>query len=213
MKIVGIAGLAHSGKDLFYELCAKELKRKEGHACRIAIADELKKECKDAVKSMYGIDPTNCKREDKNKIRDVLVYHGLFRRIETEGQYWTKKADNKIKNLKRNCTINTINNPVCFVTDVRYHEYEKDEVYWIRKKHKGLLVHITKTTGTLINENGTTEKFYEEPVNKHEEENDPKLNEIADVCIEWPSCGGNQEKIDKFLKPVIRDFVKNHLLS
>ena len=212
-KIVGVSGLANSGKDLFYELCSEELKKKNAITCRIGLADELKKECKKALKSMYDIDPTSCTREEKNEIRNHLVFHGLFRRVESKGKYWTSKADNKIKSLKRNCTINNVINPVCFVTDIRYKEYDQDETHWIQKKHKGILVHLRKTVGTIVNCDGTIDVMYEKPVNKHEKENDPKLREIADVCIEWPACGGKKSLIKEHLQPTIRDFVKNHILK
>jgi hypothetical protein len=212
-KIVGVSGLANSGKDLFYRLCAEELKKRNAVACRVGLADELKKECKRALKSMYDIDPTTCTREEKNKIRDHLIFHGLFRRVESEGKYWTSKADNKIKSLKRNCTINNVVSPVCFITDIRYKEYDQDETYWVQKKHKGLLVHLRKTTGTIVNHDGTIEKTYEEPVNKQEEENDPKLMEVADVCIEWPSCEGEESLIKTHLKPTIKDFVRKYVLK
>jgi len=210
-KVVGVSGLSGAGKDLFYELCSKELEKKNAITCRIGLADELKRECRKALKSMYNIDPVSCTREEKNKIRKHLVFHGLLRREESNGQYWTSKADNRIRTLKRNCTINKIINSVCFVTDIRFRQYNPDETDWIKSRHKGLLIHLRKTVGTIVHTNGTIETMYERPVNKHEEENDPKLMETADVCIEWPCCGGNERLIKEHLEPTIKKFIEKHI--
>ena len=212
MKMIGLSGLAGSGKDLFYELCSEELKKKKNTACQIALATELKTECKDAIKAMFEIDPTSCTREEKDKIREFLVFFGHFRRKETLGQYWMLKANNRIKNLKRNCTINNIKNPVCFVTDIRYDEYETDEADWIKTKHKGILVHLRKRR-IVLSETGKRNDLYEKAINKHEKENDPKLIEKADVCIEWPDCKGEENLIEKHLKPVIKEFVKDYVIN
>lgn len=212
MKVIGLSGLAGSGKDLFYELCSEELKKKNHTACQIALATDLKIECRDALITMFGIDPTACTREEKNKIRDFLVFFGHFRRRGTLGQYWMQKANNKIKSLKRNCTINNIKNPTCFVTDIRYDEYEPDEADWVKAKHKGTLVHLRKRR-IVLSETGKRKDVYEEAINKHEKENDPKLREKADVCIEWPNCNGQENLIKKHLKPVIKQFVKKYITN
>lgn len=210
MKIIGVSGLAGAGKDLFYELCSKELKKKKYIACNLALADELKKECEPTIKAMFDIDPTSCSREEKNKIRDYLVFFGQFRRKETRGQYWMLKANNKIKSLKKNCTLNNVINPVCFITDVRYDEYPSDEADWVRNHHGGLLVHLRKRQ-TTISELGKREDFYEEAINKDEKENDPKIRRKADVCIEWPNCRNDKGLIKKYLKPVVMKFIDQHI--
>jgi hypothetical protein len=210
MKIIGLSGLAGAGKDLFYDLCSEELKKRSHIACSLALASELKKECMPTIKTMFNIDPTSCSREEKDKIRNYLVFFGHFRRKETKGQYWMVKANNKIKSLKRNCTINNVINPICFITDVRYDEYPSDEVSWVQNHHSGLLVHLRKRQIT-ISELGKRKDLYEEAINTHERENDPKIRRKADVCIEWPNCRNDKELIKKYLKPVVMKFIDQHI--
>lgn len=210
MKIIGLSGLAGAGKDLFYELCSEELKKRRYIACSLALAAELKRECKPAIKTMFNIDPTSCNREEKDKIRDFLVFFGQFRRKETKGQYWTLKANNKIEALKKNFSTNNIINPVCFITDVRYDEYASDEVYWVQNHHDGLLVHLRKRQIT-ISESGKRKDLYEKAINKHEKENDPKIRGRADVCIEWPNCRNDKKLIQEYLRPVVMEFIDQHI--
>ena len=55
MKVVGISGLARSGKDSFYFFAKDKLKEKGINSCRMAFADELKNECDDFLKDNLGI--------------------------------------------------------------------------------------------------------------------------------------------------------------
>ena len=74
-KVIGLSGIAGCGKDLFFSLLSKRLSCK-----RFALADELKQETKDILVPNYGIDPVTCGREDKDRIRPFLVFHGGLRR-------------------------------------------------------------------------------------------------------------------------------------
>ena len=88
--MIGISGIAASGKDLFCRLLLKEI---EGH--RIALADQLKEEINPYIISKFGIDILNCSTESKNKVRDLLVFYGSLKRFQTGGQYWTNIAQKK----------------------------------------------------------------------------------------------------------------------
>lgn len=209
MKIIGISGLAGAGKDLFFELCKEELSKKNFNSCRVALADELKEECKEACLELFDIDPLNCDRQQKDKIRDFLVFFGLTKRLETEGTHWTSKANLKIKELSDNCSVHNVPNPVCFVTDIRYAKYPKDEHRWI-KDQDGLLVHLRKRD-IVWDEDFNFRTKYDKPINKQEATNDPQVRKEADVCIEWPNCKGDIDRIDTFLKPVVKDFIDQYI--
>ena len=209
IKVVGISGLAGSGKDLFYELCKKELMLKNFNPCRIALADQLKEECKKACLDLFNIDPTECNRDQKSKIRDFLVFYGLVKRLDSKGQHWISKADLKIKELSDNCAVHGVPNPVYFVTDIRYDKYKKDECDWIKDKTGGLLVHLRKKNRDY-DENLEETYTYETPVNKQEAINDPKLRRRADFCIEWPDCNGDPSLQNLHLKPAAQSFVEKY---
>ena len=161
MKIIGISGLAGAGKDLFFELCKEELSKKNFNSCRVALADKLKEECKEACLELFDIDPLNCDRQQKDKIRDFLVFFGLTKRLETEGTHWTSKANLKIKELSDNCSVHNVPNPVCFVTDIRYAKYPKDEHRWIKDQDGNIFTQFNTRVGDELNAGSGTAKFIE----------------------------------------------------
>jgi len=190
--MIGISGIAASGKDLFCRLLLREIKGQ-----RIALADQLKEEVRPYILSKYGIDPVNCSTTSKNKIRDLLVFHGGIKRFQSEGTYWTDIAQKKVDNC----------NSTPIVTDIRYAEYENDEVNWIKGKNKGILIHIRKyweTEGLF-----EMKRHYFEPPNEDEQRNDPKLRSKADYHIEWPHIEDQTTKeIEDTLRPFAKDFAE-----
>jgi len=191
--MIGLSGIAGSGKDLFCRLLLKEIK-----GTRIALADPLKEETRGFILQKYGIDILNCSLEEKNKVRDFLVFYGGIKRYETKGTYWTGKAQKKADASKHTAVV----------TDVRYSEYENDEVSWLKKQNKGVLVHIRKyceleTFGPQV------KRIYFTPPNEDEVRNDPKLLEKADYCVEWPHVeGANQKEIEGILSPYVKEFAE-----
>lgn len=93
-------------------------------------------------------------------------------RTVTEGTYWTNAVEQQ---LKRNDV------DVAFVTDIRYDEYPKDELYWLKHKMNGKLIHIRKWHF----DKNYNEKTYDTPPNEHEARNDPKMRSKSDYCFEW----------------------------
>ena len=188
ISFVGLTGLAGSGKDLFFSLSKDILKKKRKGACRVSLADQLKEQTKSTLKDMFNVDPTNCSREEKDKIRDFLVFYGAMKRKETGGRYWIKKAEKPITAIKQNLLIEHVKNAVIFVTDIRYDHYTKDERHWIQEDLGGKLIHISKYKRKLsLNESLKFEETKEHavPPNKQEARFDPLLSEAADVNLIW----------------------------
>ena len=90
-KVVGISGVAGAGKDLFYSLLSNQI-----NSVKYALADDLKKEVRETSLRLYGVDSTNCSREEKDYIRPFLVSHGTMKRNKTDGTHWTKLLTKKI---------------------------------------------------------------------------------------------------------------------
>lgn len=175
-KLIGISGLAGDGKDSLCNML-RDLFESEGFAFeRMALAEEIKEECREALMSMYNINPLTCSREDKATIRDFLVFYAKVKREESSGTHWVKKLDKKIKALPKS----ELDRIIC-IPDVRHAQYEKDEAQWIKKK-KGILIHVKKYR---IEEGVAFNKFYSIPVNSEEAHHTPKLEELADFVIEW----------------------------
>ena len=129
-KVIGISGVAGSGKDLFYSLLSRKI-----NCERYALADNLKKEVKETSLKLYGIDSTNCSREEKNYIRPFLVSHGTMKRNQTDGTHWTKLLTKKIKEDCFEYLYESNNEPtsrLACITDIRYDSFDKDEVFWLK---------------------------------------------------------------------------------
>ena len=191
--MIGISGIAGSGKELFCKFLLKEIK-----GSRIALADPLKEETRGFILQKYGIDILSCSLEEKNKVRDLLVFYGGIKRYESKGTYWTDKAQKKADNCKH----------VPIVTDIRYAEYQNDEIHWLKAKNKGTLIHLRKyceveTFGPQV------KRVYFDPPNEDEKRNDPKIRDKADYCIEWPHIeNANYEKIKEVLTPYAKEFAE-----
>lgn len=196
-KIVGISGLAGSGKDLFFNALSAKINAK-----RFALADELKSEVRIPFLNLYGIDVLNCSRADKEVVRPALVSHGSIRRNQTNGRYWIDKLNNKIKADVFSCFLNGGSSSVCCVTDIRHDSFEKDEVHWLKNEMHGVLVHISKFKVSK------GKKIFTRAPNEEEASQNPKLINKADYVIEWEHAEGNKEEVERFISPIINDFIK-----
>jgi hypothetical protein len=186
--IIGITGVARSGKDTFYSILNKHLEEKQIKSQRLALADKLKKELYDFVKDKFKIDIEKCDGKDKELIRPLMVAYGKCRRVQTEGKYWTSLVDTKVKELQKNKIL-----PI--ITDIRYIEYKEDEYAWL-KNHNGILIHISRKL-----EDGSVVP----PANIEEKSNDNKLKAVADFCISWDTCQDTNvlyELVQKNLKNI-----------
>ena len=86
--------------------------------------------------------------------------------------------------------MNANTNDIPVVTDIRYQEFEKDEVYWLNQELGGVLVHISQfTTSRMAGSRAayrTPVKKYKQPSNEEEERMDPILKGLADYKVDWP---------------------------
>ncbi|MAF25920.1 hypothetical protein CL634_10145 [bacterium] len=161
--IIGLGGLARSGKDTFFEHAFLYFKRKGISAKRFAFADELKKEINDTCISLYGISAFTNDEKEKEAIRPVLVAHGMIRRGSSNGLHWINKIKTKIKK-------NSEEGGVSIITDSRF-ENEIREINSIGGKS----IHITREGNN--------------PPNEEERENDPKVRELSLYKFHWKDFG------------------------
>jgi len=196
-KIIGISGVAGSGKDLFFNSLSSKINAK-----RFALADELKNEVRVPFLNLYGIDILTCSREDKETLRPALVSHGLIRRNQTNGRYWVDKLNDKIKASVFSDFLDGCPHSLHCVTDIRYDSFKKDEVHWLKEEMNGVLVHISKFK--MVD----GKKIYTTAPNTEEATQNPKLLKKADYAVEWEHSNGNEEKVNKFISPIIDDFIK-----
>ena len=191
VNLIGIAGVAGSGKDTFAQIIKKVFESNGFEVNCLSFAKKLKEEVAEVSKNMYGIDTTNCTREEKNLVRPLLLAHGAIMREKTKGQYWI----NGIKDLVSNDKINII-------TDVRFCEYECDEVDWIQSNN-GIVVHITR----FFEENG--ERIYISPDNEYEKRNNKILKNRANYSFSWPTDISKQIKYsNKFFEWLVKNYLE-----
>ncbi len=217
---IGLSGFAACGKDLFSDLLSEELESHDISLSKVSIAESLKVECRSSLVRLTGIDILNCTREEKDKVRDYLVFYGLVMRDRSGGRHWIDRVSERINHwdsifprepvatleyIPEICEADTEGLEeeseewdggfphVFCITDIRYDEYKKDEVYWVKKELKGKLIHLTKEGSPAAN--------------SFEEENDPRLQEKADYKIVWPNCNSDQKEINKHLRPRVLQFI------
>jgi hypothetical protein len=191
MKIIGISGIARSGKDLFTTVAQRILSANGLKTERCALAYELKSDLKDLIKEKTGINVFTEDTKEKNIIRPLLVAYGDVMRKISEGKYWTSKVETRISTLKAD---------VIFITDIRYDVYPEDECNWLQRKMNGKLIHLTKyqmSPAPSKRRISTTKpvKVYEAAPNEHELFNNPKVRAKADYVFEWEDYS---QKLDKY---------------
>lgn len=169
-KIIGLAGVAGSGKDTFFELLSKEI-----NCQRYSLADELKREVNDWTENSYGINALTCSRLEKEIIRPFLVFHGQMRRAQTEGRYWIDKLSEEIDDGDPPELVLQV------ITDIRFGEYERDEIHWLKEELGGMLVHVS-----MYSRDEDQNIIWRPAANECEEKNDPILKDNADYLVEWP---------------------------
>jgi hypothetical protein len=180
--IIGITGLAGSGKDTFYSLLSKNIP-----FVRFSLADELKIMIRQQLFDKYGYDILSCSREQKNLMRDDLVSFAKQKRLATSGKYWTGLLEPKI--------LSSESKFIC-VTDIRYNYYLEDEVFWIKNKLGGLLIDVSKYNPR------TNEDLL--PINEEESVQYPLTKMAADYFIKWPEVS-DINMLDIFIKQAISD--------
>ena len=181
MFVVGVSGVARSGKNLFCDMIAYELEQKGISSRQFALANELKLDCLEFLKEKCGLDVWTSETKDKSLFRDFLVWYGDLKRKQTNGRYWINKMDEALAKS---------NKDVALISDVRYDAYERDELSWVREERGGVVVHLRRYLSpnlSMINLHSMESRSYVEPPNEHERINDPKMRDGAALRVEWPT--------------------------
>lgn len=180
--VVGVSGVARSGKDSFY-LLLKDLLNSQHRCIRSAFADKLKEDISPLVSSKFDIDIYSCSNKQKEMVRPLMVSYGMLAR-SIDKDYWIKKITTKIKEEQKNP------NTISIITDVRY----ANEQTFLRKTFKSFsAVHI--------------ERFGFKPINEEEAKNTPEVKQNSDYIIQWSSFEGNME----IGKPFVNGFINERL--
>jgi len=166
--IIGLGGLARSGKDTFFNYASLFFKERGICAKRFAFADELKKEINDVCISLYGISSLTNDEKEKETIRPILVSHGMIRRKTSKGLYWINKIKNEIER-------DSFNGKVSVITDIRF----ENEIKVINAMG-GKSIHITRENNIAPNQ--------------EESENDPRVKDLSLYKFSWADFNCKDEE-------------------
>lgn len=174
---IGIAGVARSGKDSLASEIEKVLRNRTNKLIyRTSLAQPLKEDCQDFINKYLGIDVFTDNSEEKSIFREFLVWYGKVKRQQTDGKYWTNLLDERVQKYSPD---------ICIIPDIRYQQYEEDEVFWLQKKKKGVLIHVQR-----IGLNGEIVP----PANMDETINDSIIQGMSDYKIIWPTFTDENRK-------------------
>lgn len=180
--IIGVSGVARSGKDTFFKIFKKCMGNEGKFFKRFAFADKLKSDIRPLIKRSFNIDINKCSDEEKEIVRPFMVEYGrLGRKINED--YWINKLMNQVLSYKdpRSAVI----------TDVRY---ENEQLYLKNNFEECINIYISR------------EGFL--PINNEEAENDPKLRENADYILEWNSFDASDDEGIKHVNKFINERIK-----
>ena len=177
-KNIGISGVAGCGKNTVANIIIKLLQRMGLPHRELSIARNLKKEVSCVSRELYGIDSTDCTREEKDVIRPFLVSHGEIKRNLSNGRHWVDKITEELAPEKIN-----------IITDVRYNKYDKDEVFWLKNEINGVLIHVSRYDEV------DGKRAFMPPANDTERINDPLVKRDADLKFYWKTQKDDINKI------------------
>lgn len=184
--LIGISGAARSGKDTLCKALIRFFKTKNIESERKSIAgDIVKKDLKKLIKTKANINSFTENTDEKTLIRPLLVEYGKLMRNQTEGRYF-------IERFKKS------NNKITIVPDIRYAEYENDELHWIKYEEQGFLIFVDHE---YISDANDTEKV-----------NNKIIKKKSDYKLNWSTLNENNpidlEKIDKIAEKIGNLYLK-----
>jgi hypothetical protein len=193
---IGIGGVARSGKDSFANNLLDILKENNFNAIKSSLAEPLKHDCKEFISSKLGLDVWTDKTEEKAIFREMLVWYGKVKRQQSEGQYWTNLLTKRVEIAAPE---------ICIVPDVRYLQYPEDEVFWLKNKMNGILIHIERKdiNGDIV-----------PPANMDESINDKLIKDNADYSVVWPTYAPDDlSSLANEVKKVYHEFIEKKIYA
>ena len=165
IKVIGLCGVAQSGKDTFCDIARRLFLEQDIIARRLSFADALKGDTDEFLQDKVGISAFTTDLEEKTLIRDFLVAYGTKLMRKKDENCWIKKLEAQVKDYMRN-------NIVTIITDVRY----PNELSWVQDTLKGKCLHLSR-----IGPNGEEVP----PANEEEELYNPILKKGSNNSLSW----------------------------
>lgn len=177
MKLVGISGVARSGKDTFASALINVIEDFCPHFSvkKYAFADKLKEELDSFFLERFGFPSSAIPDNKKHQVRPLLVAYGQVQRSLTNNLYWRDHVASLVERDQPDVAI---------ISDLRYAHGDNSESEWI-KSMGGKTVYIQRFE--IVQKNGKKCKKYMKPASNDEEIQDPYLRDTADFIIDWES--------------------------
>jgi hypothetical protein len=183
---IGISGAARSGKDTLCLALIRYLSELNVPATRKSIAgDSIKRDLNSFILKHFSIDSFTENLEKKEFIRPLLVEYGKMKRKNTKGRYF-------IDNFKPD--LDKIN----ILPDIRYMEYTKDEIFWLKNEVNGFLIFIERKN---VHDANDTEKI-----------NNEKIKKMADFILNWDTLNANNYDDLMIINNHAKNIIDNHYL-
>lgn len=174
IHLIGIGAKARVGKDTLAKILQNHF-QSDGFKCKIlSLAWALKKDLEAFLKDKCEVDVWTEETEKKEKFRPLLVAYGKIQRDRTGGQYWTDLVEKQI--LRDFEEGDPEKDTFYIIPDIRYAQFEQDEIFWLKNKMGGILVNVEK-----VDEKGN----YSPPANQDEMNNCQKIQMLADYTLCW----------------------------
>lgn len=181
---IGLAGAGGVGKDTLCQFLIENFKNYPFKRYSIA-GDTIKNDLNHLLLKTVNISAFTTNIHEKTSIRPLLVEYGRLMRNQTKGRYFIEKLQHKNDFGYNNIPI---------ITDIRYAEYETDELYWIKQEQKGLLIFLDR------------EGIY--PSNEFEEKNNIILRNNCHLYFNIQ----NKKDYNDALKPIAEKIIKTYHL-
>ncbi len=184
--LIGISGAARSGKDTLCRALIREFKKINLIAIRKSIAgDTVKKDLQELLMQKLNIDSFTENTDEKTLLRPILVEYGKLMRNTSQGRYFIDNFEYSKNNIN-------------IIPDIRYAEYKRDELSWLKDESKGVLIFLEREEISDANE---TEKI-----------NNKIIRNFADHYIRWGRLDENDEKEKTLINSYAREFlIKKYL--
>ena len=183
MIVIGVTGLARSGKDIYCKIAQSILSANGFHPQKYAFADALKTDVEPFLRDVCKCDVWTDNTEIKTDIRDFLVWYGTTWWRKREPTRWIRLVEEK---MKSESWVNA-----SLISDVRY----PNEGHWVHSKD-GWLVHISKYVKLSPDAGKTWKRKYQVPPNEQEAKNDPIMQEMSDYKVQWEDLTTQEVKIN-----------------
>jgi hypothetical protein len=180
-SVIGISGAARAGKDTLCRALIRVLAKKNQKAIRKSIAgDTVKTDLQELIQKKFNLDSFTEITEEKEFMRPLLVEYGKMQRSKTKGRYFIEQFQIE-------------EDAINILPDIRYVEYPKDEVYWLKNEVNGFLIFLEREGVSDVND---TERV-----------NNKIIREVADYKLKWSNLDENLEedraKLDEYAKNIL----------